>query len=117
MTNTLYGISNCDTMKKARKWLDDHDIDYVFHDYRKDGLEPARLEGWCRELGVDALLNRRGTTWRKLPESVKENLTDAAAIKLMLENPAMIKRPMLDTGRKRTVGFSADQYAVLFTNA
>ena len=111
MTNTLYGISNCDTMKKARKWLDDHDIEYVFHDYRKDGLEPARLEGWCRELGVDALLNRRGTTWRKLPESAKENLTDAAAIKLMLENPAMIKRPLLDTGRKRTLGFSAEQYA------
>ena len=111
MTNTLYGISNCDTMKKARKWLDDHEIAYAFHDYRKDGLEPAQLENWCKELGVDALLNRRGTTWRKLPESVKENLTEKAAIKLMLEHPAMIKRPLLDTGSKRTLGFSAEQYA------
>lgn len=115
MAITLYGITNCDTIKKARKWLEEHGIDYRFHDYRKDGLDPAQLDAWCEELGFEALLNRRGTTWRKLPEAVKANLTEAAAKQVMLDNPAIIKRPLVDTGEKRVTGFSADEYASLFS--
>lgn len=110
MTVTMYGISNCDTIRKARKWLDDNGIDYVFHDYRKDGLDPAQLDKWCDELGFDALLNRRGTTWRKLPETARANVTETAAKKIMLGQPAIIKRPLLDTGKERILGFSAEEY-------
>lgn len=116
MTVTLYGISHCDTIRKARKWLADHEVDYVFHDYRKDGLDPAQLDGWCDELGTQALLNRRGTTWRKLPEHTKQGTSAETAKRIMLENPAIIKRPLLDMGKKRILGFSADEYASLFTH-
>lgn len=110
---TVFGIKNCDTIKKALKWLVEKDVDHTFHDYRKDGLERAQLEGWMDELGRDKLLNQRGTTWRKLPEEVKEGLTDEKAIDLMLEHPAMIKRPLFDFGSCRKLGFSAkDQDAL-----
>lgn len=115
MTVTVYGISNCDTIRKARKWLDDHGIEYAFHDYRKDGLDPSQLDDWCDELGIDALLNRRGTTWRRLPEEQRSGITRARARQVMLDNPAIIKRPLLDTGKRRVVGFSPAQYASLFT--
>ena len=111
---TLYGISNCDTIKKARKWLDANDIEYQFHNYRKDGLEAKQLKQWTKELGWETLLNRRGTTWRKLPESDREAINEKSAIALMLEHPAMIKRPLLDTGKTRVVGFREEEYSELF---
>ncbi|WOG30437.1 ArsC family reductase [Endozoicomonas sp. 8E] len=111
---TLYGISNCDTVRKARKWLTTAGIEYRFHDYRKDGLDKTTLHNWSNELGWEALLNRRGTTWRQLPEKQKASVDEASAIELMLEQPAMIKRPLLDTGSKRVLGFSDNQYQTLF---
>ena len=111
---TLYGIRNCDTMKKARRWLDEHGIDYRFHDYRKDGLEREQLEAWVDELGWETLLNRRGTTWRKLPEQVRNSIDRDTAIDIMLEHPALIKRPLLDLGTQRHVGFNPDTYTALF---
>lgn len=116
MTVTMYGITNCDTIKKARKWLEDRGVEYRFHDYRKDGLTTAQLDQWCRELGFEALLNRRGTTWRKLPEAARANLTETRAKRIMLENPAIIKRPLLDIGKQRILGFSKEEYASLFSH-
>ena len=107
----LYGIKNCDTIKKARSWLESSGIDYRFHDYRVDGLGRAQLESWAQELGWEALLNKRGTTWRTQPDSVKNSIDEASAISLMLEHPAMIKRPLLDTGTARHLGFKAADYA------
>lgn len=108
---TLYGIKNCDTVKKARKWLDDHGIEYRFHDFRMDGLTKKQLQVWVRELGWEPLLNRRGTTWRKQPDTVRDNIDEASAVALMLQEPAIIKRPVLDLGKERRVGFSASDYA------
>lgn len=110
---TLYGIKNCDTIKKARKWLADHGVEYVFHDYRVDGLEQKQLEQWCQELGWEQVLNKRGTTWRKLPDDVKNSIDEISAIKLMLEQPAMIKRPLLESEKKRLLGFKAAEYEQL----
>ena len=110
---TLYGIKNCDTMKKARRWLDDNGVAYRFHDYRVDGLDRRQLRRWVDELGWETLLNRRGTTWRALPEPVRETLDAAGAVKLMLDNPAVIKRPLLDTGKRRLVGFDPEIYRQL----
>lgn len=110
----LFGIKNCDTIKKARNWLSEHDIEFQFHDYRTDGLDRAQLEAWCNELGWEQLLNRRGTTWRKLPDEVKDAIDENSAITLMLEQPAMIKRPLLDTGTQRLLGFKASDYEQLF---
>jgi arsenate reductase len=113
MTATLYGIRNCDTMKKARTWLDAHKVEYQFHDYKTAGIERVKLEQWASELGWEVLLNRAGTTFRKLPDSDKEGLTERKAIALMLAQPSMIKRPVLEKGRKLTVGFKPDQYQAL----
>ncbi|UTW11589.1 ArsC family reductase [Marinobacterium rhizophilum] len=107
----LYGIKNCDTIKKARNWLESSSIEYRFHDYRVDGLERAQLESWAAELGWEALLNKRGTTWRTQPDSVKNSIDEASAIALMLQHPAMIKRPLLDTGKARHLGFKTADYA------
>ena len=112
---TLYGISNCDTIKKAKRWLDDADIEYRFHDYRKDGLEKQILQQWVSELGWEQVLNRRGTTWRKLPEETKASVDQGQAIDLMLEQPAMIKRPLLINGDQKLLGFSPQQYSELFS--
>ncbi|KEI70987.1 ArsC family reductase [Endozoicomonas elysicola] len=111
VTLTLYGIPNCDTIKKARRWLESNGIEYRFYDYRKDGLEKSMLEAWTKELGWEALLNRRGTTWRKLPEEEKPAINAERAISLMLEQPAMIKRPLLDTGNQKLLGFSEQEYS------
>ncbi|MEH6469620.1 MAG: ArsC family reductase [Halopseudomonas sp.] len=111
---TLYGISNCDTIKKARKWLDGQNVDYRFHDYRKQGLERDQLEAWADELGWEALLNRRGTTWRQLPEDTKAAVDRDQAIDLMLQQPAMIKRPLLDLGHSRKLGFKEAEYLSYF---
>jgi arsenate reductase (glutaredoxin) len=108
---TIYGIKNCDTMKKARAWLEKHGVDHVFHDYKSEGIERARLEQWCKEVGWETLLNRAGTTFRKLPESEKANVDARKAVQLMLEQPSMIKRPVLELGGgKLVVGFAPENY-------
>ncbi|MCW8853770.1 MAG: ArsC family reductase [Gammaproteobacteria bacterium] len=107
---TLYGIPNCDTMKKARKWLDQNKIDYRFHDYKKLGVPEKQLKQWVKQLGWETLLNKRGTTWRKLDESVKETVNQKSAIQIMLDNPSIIKRPVLDANGKISVGFSEQDY-------
>ena len=112
---TLYGIKNCDTIRKARRWLDEHDVIYVFHDFRQGGIDPRLLDVWCDQLGFEALLNKRGTTWRNLPDRAKHNLTVSSAKQIMLDNPSVIKRPVLDLGDLRVVGFSPSEYASLFT--
>lgn len=115
MAHTLYGIKNCDTVKKARTWLNAHDLEYVFHDYKTEGIDRPRLKGWCDELGWEVLLNRAGTTFRKLPEADKQGLNAAKAIRLMLAQPSIIKRPVLDLGKRRLVGFKPDIYAEQFS--
>ncbi|OIQ94470.1 regulatory protein Spx [mine drainage metagenome] len=113
MNLVLYGIPACDTMKKARAWLDGHGIAYRFHDHRKDGLARADLERWCAALGWEAVLNRAGTTFRKLPETARANLDAEAAITLMLAQPAMIRRPLLEGPGLLEAGFKPDRYARL----
>ena len=114
MTITLYGITNCDTVKKARAWLADHDIAYEFHDFKKQGLSPTQLDRWIAELGWEKLVNRKGTTWRKLDASTQESVKDAAsARKLMLDSVSVIKRPVVEWGRKSTVGFDPAEWAAL----
>ncbi len=110
MTPTLYGIPNCDTVKKARVWLDQHDRAFVFHDYKKAGVDRASLEGWVAEHGWETVLNRAGTTFRALPDADKQGLDADKAIALMLAQPSMIKRPVLDLGDRTIVGFKPDVY-------
>ncbi len=111
---TIYGIKNCDTMKKARTWLEAHKIKADFHDYKASGIDKPTLEGWAKKVGWEVLLNRAGTTFKKLPDADKERLTEKKAIALMLAQPSMIKRPVLDTKGKLTVGFKPDDYKKLF---
>ena len=113
---TLYGIKNCDTIKKARRWLEEHGIDYRFHDYRVDGLDNALIQSFISELGWEPLLNTRGTTWRKLDDSLRASIKDAdSAAKLMLEMPAIIKRPLLCApGQPMLLGFSETLYSDFF---
>jgi arsenate reductase len=114
MTITIYGIKNCDTMKKARAALDKKRVSYDFHDYKTRGVERAKLEGWAKKVGWETLLNRAGTTFKKLPEKDKEGLTEKKAIALMLAQPSMIKRPVLELGGgKIMVGFKPEDYAGL----
>jgi arsenate reductase len=108
---TIYGIKACDTMQKARAWLTGHGIAYDFHDYKIQGVDRARLEGWARQVGWEVLLNRSGTTFRKLPDADRADLSEAKAIGLMLAQPSMIKRPVLETGGGLIVGFKPDVYA------
>lgn len=110
----LYGIPNCGTVKKARAWLDERGIAYDFHDYKKAGLDEARLRGWVAELGWETLINKRGQMWRKLESEVRDNLDEARAIAVMLETPTIIRRPVLDTGDARHVGFTEQQYEAIF---
>ena len=108
---TIYGIKNCDTMKKARAWLDAHGVAYDFHDYKAAGIDRARLEAWAREVGWETLLNRAGTTFRKLPDKDKTGLDTKKGMALMLAQPSMIKRPVLELGGgKVLVGFSPELY-------
>ncbi len=115
MPITIYGIKNCDTMKKARAWLDAQGVSYVFHDYKTQGVEKAQLAAWCNELGWETLLNRAGTTFRALPDSDKQSLTETKAIALMCAQPSMIKRPVLDLASKLIVGFKPEIYAAAFS--
>ena len=110
MALTMYGIKNCDTMKKARTWLDAHEIAYTFHDYKVVGIDRAKLAGWSKQVGWEKLLNRAGTTFRKLPESDRADMDEAKALRLMVDQPSMIKRPVLELGTKLLVGFSPDTY-------
>ena len=107
---TIYGIKNCDTMKKAFAWLDKAGVAYDFHDYKKSGASKADLEKWCKAAGWETVLNRAGTTFRKLPDADKEGLTERKAIALMLAQPSMIKRPVLDDGKHLLIGFKPDEY-------
>ena len=111
---TIYGIKNCDTMKKARAWLEKHGVDHVFHDYKTAGIERDRLEQWSKKVGWEILLNRAGTTFRKLPESEKQGLDARKALQLMLEQPSMIKRPVLELGSgELLVGFTPENYRTM----
>ena len=114
MTATLYGIPNCDTVKKARVWLDARGLAYRFHDYKKAGVDPDLLRGWVERLGWEAVLNRAGTTFRKLSEAEKAGLDAERAVALMLAQPSMIKRPMLVVGDTLEPGFRAERYAAIF---
>jgi arsenate reductase len=114
-TVTLYGIPNCDTIRKARAWLTDHGIDHDFHDYRKQGADRDLLQSMAHQLGWEAMLNRRGTTWRKLPEAAKAQVDKQLALQLMQDNPAIIKRPILAHRNHLHLGFGAAQYQEIFT--
>lgn len=111
----LYGIPNCDTIKKARKWLEQREISYQFHDYKKSGVNEGQLRAWAAELGWEALLNKSGTTFRKLSDAEKSDIGMEKAIALMLANPSMIKRPVLDIGIRRIVGFKPEVYEAAFS--
>jgi arsenate reductase (glutaredoxin) len=110
LTITIYGIKNCDTVKKARAWLDGRGVSYKFHDYRADGLDPRLLRLWCDALGWETVLNRASTTFRELPDAHKQGLDAGKAMRLMLAQPSMIKRPVLDAGGRLTVGFKPQRY-------
>lgn len=115
MTTTLYGIPNCDTVKKARTWLADNGHAFDFHDFKKQGLGRATVAGWLEQLDWEVLVNRKGTTWRKLSDERRAQVVDkASALELMLENPSVIKRPVLQGAGPLSVGFSADQYTAKF---
>ncbi len=111
---TIYGIKNCDTMKKAIKWLNEHGVEYQFHDFKKAGLKEEQLKTWVKQVGWEILVNRRGTTWRKLPETVREGINETKAIQLMLDNLSLVKRPVLVTDNAIHIGFKADEYAEIF---
>ena len=113
MRATIYGIKNCDTMKKARAWLEAHGIEHDFHDYKVAGVERAKLEAWAKIVGWEVLLNRAGTTFRKLPDNKKQNIDERKAIELMLEQSSMIKRPVLEHGKTVLVGFSEERYSAI----
>ena len=114
-TDTIvHGIPSCDTMRKARRWLDEHGVAYSFHDYKKAGIDAAKLEAWSAKVGWDQLLNRRGTTYRQLDESERDGIDEAKAIRLMVERPSLIKRPVIEHGDEVIVGFDDTLYTKLF---
>jgi arsenate reductase len=113
MKTVIYGVRNCDTMRKARTWLESHNVPHEFHDYKVAGIERVRLASWVKAVGWEVLLNRAGTTFRKLPDAAKAKLDERKAMKLMLEQPSMIKRPVLERGTSLLVGFSAEKYSAL----
>jgi arsenate reductase (glutaredoxin) len=112
---TLYGIKNCDTVKKARRWLDGEKITYQFHDLRADGLDEKTLRNWTKKTSWEDLLNKRSTTWRQLPDDDKNTINEINAIKQMLINPTLIKRPVLSFNKQIIIGFNASNYQEIFT--
>ena len=106
----LYGIPNCDTMKKARVWLEEQQLAFQFHDYKKAGIDISTLQAWVKQVGWEVLVNRRSTTWRQLPENDRETINEASAITLMQANPSLIKRPVLNTGSQLLVGFDLAEW-------
>ena len=111
---TLYGIKNCDTVKKARRWLDENHINYQFHDFRVDGLTRTQLEQWIDELGWELIVNKRSTTWKALDETTKQGMNNQSVIAVILNSPTLIKRPLLDAKEQRSVGFTPSHYRALF---
>lgn len=116
MTVTMFGIPNCDTIKKAQKWLEAENITFDFHDYRKQGIDAALVTEFCNALGWEQVLNKRGTTYRQLSQEQKDSLNPETAITLLVENPAMIKRPIIKVEDQLFIGFKADQYATIFNS-
>ncbi|MBV7265885.1 ArsC family reductase [Erythrobacter ani] len=115
MTIHIYGIPNCDTVKKARKWLDANAVEYTFHDYKKEGADPAKLKAWIAEHGIDVVLNKRGTTYRKLSEEDKAAAADGhAAVELLVQHPSMIKRPVAEHSNATLIGFKEDEWSATF---
>jgi len=110
---TIYGIPNCDTIKKARHWLETNGVEYAFHDYKKLGVPEKNLKNWVKQAGWEAVLNKRGTTWRKLDDELKYNIDEASAIKVMLDNPSIIKRPVLESDQKLLIGFNESDYQLI----
>ena len=110
----MYGIPNCDTIKKARNWLKTQDVEYRFHDYKKQGVNEQQLREWLSHFGWEQLINKRGTTWRKLDDTTKDNMDNEAALTVMLNNPSIIKRPILLANNKALIGFDADSYQQVF---
>lgn len=111
--NTLYGIKNCDTVKKARDWLEKNSIAYKFHDFRTDGLSEAQVKNWIAEIGLEVLVNKRSTTWKELDETAKNDF-EKNAVKVILANPTLIKRPLLDIGTRKQLGFKEAEYTQIF---
>jgi len=114
MSVTMYGIPNCDTIKKAKKWLETNGVEYQFHNYKKEGITKSKLKEWCKQVDWEILLNRRGTTWRKLDDATKEGINKTSAIDIMAEETSIIKRPVIETGDKIIVGFSEEEYKAAF---
>ena len=112
---TLYGIKNCDTVKKACNWLDLHGVEYRFHDFRADGLERETVQRWLDELGWENLVNRRSSSWKALDAATRENMDEQSALAAIMAQATLIKRPLLDTGRERFTGFSAASYQKIFS--
>lgn len=110
---TLYGINNCDTVRKAKKWLNSHQIEFQFHDFRKDGLEQKQVETWVNKLGWEVVLNKRGTTWRQLSSNETDQLNNSKAVSLLLKHPTLIKRPVLEGTGILSVGFTESRYRQL----
>lgn len=112
---TLYGIKNCDTVKKSRDWLAKHNIEYHFHDFRADGLDKTQVTNWIADIGLDNLVNKRSTTWKELDDKIKNSFNEKNAVALIAENPTLIKRPLLDTGKQKHVGFKETEYTKIFS--
>lgn len=112
---TLYGISNCDTVKKTRKWLNSKEIPYKYHDFRTDGLKKSQVKTWLKLVGLDKLINKRSTTWKNLSAKQQSSLDEKTAVDLILENPTLIKRPLLETDNNTVVGFKEEEYLTLFS--
>lgn len=112
---TLYGIKNCDTVKKARDWLAKNNVDYRFHDFRADGLDKTQVQTWIADIGLENLVNKRSTTWKELSDSIKNDFNQQNAASVIVENPTLIKRPLLDTGKQKHVGFTENEYINIFS--
>ena len=110
----IYGISNCDTVKKAKNWLDKHNIDYQFHDFRKQGLDKKIIDGWLKTVAWDKILNKRSTSWRNLDPSIQQTVNETNIVDLLIENPTLIKRPVMDVNDTITLGFNSDTYQGIF---
>jgi arsenate reductase len=115
MSTTLYGIGTCDTVRKARRWLDGHGVSYRFHDFRRDGIETAKVRAWVRARGWESVINRRGTTWRQLPAATRDAIDAERAVSLAVEHPALVKRPVLEHAGVVTLGFDDKIYSTLFS--
>jgi arsenate reductase len=116
-TPVMYGIPNCNTIKKARSWLEDHGIDYEFHDYKKAGTDEAQLKAWVNEFGWNSIVNTRGMTWRKLDAATRDSMDEQGAVKLMADKPSIIKRPLLVIGDRKILGFDEAEYQEAFSGA